>query len=518
MTEPMIPTGEQTEAVDTMMSKKSQGACLMGSEVGTGKTLVSVEFAKRFGAKVTLIIAPLQTLGAPGLGGWHGTFDQQEFAHPFRRIDSDLSGRAALADYQWNVPGVYFIGQEYFVRLGWKKVQQFNRNKTPKMKLSRKNNTMEEVWKNERLPLWGRTVPDLVIFDEVHRAQNGSSVTNDTLMGGPGQRGGMNARYKIGASGTPYGNSFDGAWAVTRWLWPHLVDSSIYVWRSKWCEVVYDHFAVRNQKVVGELVEGAFFNSLPCYIRIESDLDIEMDAKDVIVTISPEQRRIYTELENSMVAWIQDNPMVTSFPIVKRIRQRQATLGVPTLIPDGEGGFDVRFALDCESVKIDSTWSILEKDFEHEPTVIFTDSQIFADVIVYRLNSRYGEDSARKWSGKVTRKLRDQHKQDFIEGKFKYLVAVIRSSGTGTDGLQFAARNMLYFSSDDSRIDNEQSIGRLVRRGQTADKVRLRRLIAKDTIDSGQLSKHMRDALRANKILKKRGNDGKQLPARSFRF
>ena len=506
MTEPpMIPTSEQADAIDTMLSKKSQGACLMGSEVGTGKTLVSVEFAKRFGARVVLIIAPLQTLGAPELGGWHGTFDQQQFPEAFRRIDSSVSGKAALADYEWNVPGVYFIGQEYFVRLGWVKVQQFNRNKTPKMKLNRKDNEMREVWKNERLPLWGRTKPDLVIFDEVHRAQNGSSATHDTLMGGAGQRGGLTGRYKIGASGTPFGNSFDGAWAVTRWLWPNLVDSSIYVWRAKWCEIVYDHFAVRNQKVVGELVEGAFFNSLPCYIRIESDLDIEMDVKDVSITISPEQRRIYTELENSMVAWIQDNPMVTSFPITKRCRQRQSTLGVPTLIPDGEGGFDVRFALDCESAKIDKMWSILDKDFEGEPTVIFTDSQIFADVLVYRLNNVYGEDSARKWSGKVSQKVRAINKKAFIEGEFKYLVAVIRASGTGTDGLQFAARNMLYFSSDDSRIDNEQSIGRLVRRGQTADKVRLRRLIAKDTIDSGQLSKHMRDALRANKILKKRG-------------
>lgn len=498
MLEPMTLTDEQQEALDRMLSTESQGACALASDMGTGKTVLSVEACKALNAKVVLVIGPLQTLGKPlkegdeRSEGWHGTFMQQQFPYPFRQIKSDEKGKATLADYQWNVPGVYFIGQEMFTKMGWEIKEDLdprgNVKKDKKGKAKRKY---------QRLAVWGLTKPDVVIFDEIHRIQNADSRTFNTLMGaGQSHAGGLQAGFKIGASGTITGNTFDGAWAVTRWLWPDLIDQSIYVWRAKWAEIEYDHFAVRNQKVVGEKEPGAFFNSLPCYIRHEARNDIEIDEKNVEVVLYDEQRRVYNELEQMQVAWIKENPMVTSFPIVKRTRQRQATLGMPSVTEDG----DVSFDLECESVKIDSMWSILENDFEGEPAIIFTDSQQFAEVLVHRI----GQQFARKWSGKVSQKKRAEIKKAFIDGEFPYLVAVIAASGTGTDGLQFACRNLLYMSSDDSRIDNEQSVARVVRRGQAAKLVRIRRLIALDTIDSGQLSSQIEAAIRMNRILKAR--------------
>lgn len=502
---PMILTDEQQEALEYMV-RPGIDACLLASEVGTGKTVQTIEFCRRVNAKVILIIAPMQTMGAPDEGGWHGTFDQQQIPLKFRQIDSSVSGKKAHADYQWSVPGVYFVGHEMFARMGWtKEPVMIGAGSAKRQKVDAKG---KPVFKKVRTTAW-HTKADVVIFDEVHRAQNGQSITSKTLLPGPGGDPGVQAKYKIGASGTFYGNSFAGAWAVTRWLFPNQVDASEYVWRAKWCSIEYDPFAVRNQKVVGELVEGAFVKSLPCYIRIESDLDIEVDEKNIEVDLYPEQRRVYDELDKMMVAWVEEHPLVTKFPITKRIRQRQATLGMPTLTrvwnqKTGEYDVEVGFDLNCESAKIDSMWSILSGDFENESALIYTDSQIFADVIVHRIHDALGENLARKWSGKVPRKTRNQDKRDFLDGKFRYMVCVIRSSGTGLDGLQFAARNMLYMSSDDSGVENEQSVGRLVRRGQDADKVRIRRLLARETIDSGQYSKLVDAALRRNRSLKRR--------------
>lgn len=504
--EPMVLSQEQKESVDYMYATRETGACLLASEVGTGKTCVAIEFCRRVNAKVILIIAPMQTMGAPDEGGWHGTFDQQQIPLKFRQIDSSVAGKKAHADYQWSVPGVYYVGQEMFARMGWtKEPVMIGAGEAKRQKVDKNN---KPVFKKVRTAAW-HTKADVVIFDEVHRAQNGQSITSKTLLPGPGNDPGVQAKYKIGASGTFYGNSFAGAWAVTRWLFPNQVDASEYVWRAKWCATIYDPFAVRNQKVVGELVEGAFVKSLPCYIRIESNLNIEVDEKNIEVDLYPEQRRVYDELDKMMVAWVEEHPLVTKFPITKRIRQRQATLGMPTLTrvwneKTSEYDVEVGFDLNCESAKIDSMWSILSGDFENESALIYTDSEKFSEVITHRINDALGAGLARKWSGKVHRKVRDQDKRDFLDGQFRYMVCVIASIGVGTDSLQLAARNILFMSQSDNGVDAEQAVGRLVRRGQEADKVRIRKLLARGTIDFPQNDSLIQAALRRNKSLKRR--------------
>lgn len=508
--EPLIPRPEQREAIDTLLSNPSEAA-LLGAGMGTGKTLIATQYCKEVGAQTVLIAGPLQTMGAPiqegdeRHKGWWGTFQRQQVPLNFRQIDSTLAGKKALADLQWGVPGVYFVGQELFARWGWR-----TEDKIVKGKPVQKWNAKKGVWETEqikvRTTIWDFKV-DVFIFDEIHRAANSSSATFKTLMGmGPKRKLRVHPKTFLGLSGTYEGNSFDGAWAVTRALWGDFIDANKYLWRSKWAETVYDHFAVRNERVVGEKNPGAFVSHLPCYIHIEAEFDIQVDDRTFLVTLPPLQRKVYDDLDKRMVAWIRDNPMVVKFPITKRIRQRQTTLGLPNLVDLGNGDYEVNFDLDCESVKIDhpkdGVFAILEGFFESEPALIYTDSQQFAEVLTYRLNKKYGEGSAREWSGQVKRKVRDDDLQDFMDGKYKYFVAVIKASGTGTDGLQHGARNMLYVSSDDSRIDNDQSFSRLYRDGLTG-LLRVARILAKDTIDVGQRSKAVEEALAANKRKKR---------------
>lgn len=506
MLEPMIPDEDQKAIIDSIVSNNS-GGFLLASDPGTGKTLVCSEAIKGRGARTVLVIGPLQTRGIPleedstDAEGWNGTIDRQRVGLPFRQIDSTVPGKKALADLQWKVPGVYFVGQELFVRMGWHKVQQFKRDGTPMTKFNEKKGHYEEVFKKERTTVWDIDV-DMIIFDEVHRASNGASMTHKTLMGS-GVKGKLAPRgFKIGASGTYEGNTFEGAWAVTRWLWPHIIDASVYVWRSRWAATEYDHFAVRNERVVGEKNPGAFVASLPGYARTEANFNIEVRELTLEVELSPEQRRVYDEYEAQMVAWIKDNPSVVKYPVTKRIRQRQVTLGMPTLTwNEDKQEFDVGFEDDCESVKIDKMFAeVLPKGkfFDGETALIYTDSQQFARVMTARINAVYGEGSAREWSGKISRKQRNADKADFLKGEYKYFVAVIAAVGTGTDLLQKVCRNMLYVSSSDSRIDNKQSRDRSERRGQFSSFIRVCHILAKDTVDSGQLSKQMKEALAAN--------------------
>jgi superfamily II DNA or RNA helicase len=447
----LTPTDEQAKAIERIVNEPTRAA-LNGSTMGAGKTLIAVEVAKGIEAQTILLVAPLGTRL-----GWKVTFERQGVELPFKWINSTKDGKQALTDWEWQLPGVYFVGVEYFARLGWE------------------GKARSKVWSQ---------VPDLVLFDEVHRTQNRTSKTYKTLKQ-------VNGGFKLSMSGTPTGNKFDGAWAVTKWLWPTLVPTSFHTWAGIWCDFEYNHFAPGGKKITGEKNPGKFFNSMPCYVRIESELDVELDESIRYVELSAPQRKAYDQLEKEMITWVHGNPLVVEFPITLRARLRQASLGMFSVDADGEVTFDD----DCKSSKLDAMLDILRNEWDDEPALILTDSRKFADVVVARLGD------AAAWHGNVSQAERETRKKDFIDGDIRYLVAVTSAIAEGVDGLQHGTRNVLWLSRSDNRLLNEQAMARVMRQGQTMQ-VRSVEIVALDTYDSGVLSSHIQKAIEMNKILK----------------
>lgn len=449
--EPLVPTPEQEDAIVKMVGEVS-GAALNASTMGAGKTLKAVEVVKRRGDKIVLLIAPLGTRL-----GWKTTFERQGVVLPFKWINSTKQGKANLADWEWGQEGVYFVGTEYFVRLGWD---------------GRKRS---KVWSH---------VPDVVLFDEAHRSQNRHSKTYKTLKQ-------LKAGFKLSMSGTPTGNSFSGAFAVTKWLWPDQVENSFYTWRDKWCQLERDYFDPTGFKIVAEKNPGAFFNSLPCYVRLESELDVDLVEEQVFVELSATQRRAYESLEKDMIVWVEENPLVVEFPVTLRARLRQATLGMFSVTGEGE----VVFNDDCKSSKLDALEDVLKNRLDEESALILTDSRKFADVVCARV------DGAVPWHGGVSDAQRQKHKEAFVSGEAKYVVAVISAIAEGVDGLQHATRNIVWLSRSDNRILNEQAMKRVHRNGQK-QQVRSFDIVALDTYDSGVISDQLSKALEMNRTLK----------------
>lgn len=484
---------QQEAAVEYMLRPESDGAALLAFDMGLGKTRTACMFAREYGARCVMVVLPLQTIE-----DWQKTAEQEYPELDVRIINSSADGKRAEADFDWRVPGIYLITHQYWEKLAWKKVPIPKRSKNE-----------EQRWRKQDTEKWGEG-GYLLIFDESHRSANVGSWTHKAL---------MNLHpsvFKLSLSGTFMGDRFDGAYGATRWLWPHRTDiipKDIFAWRKLWAETKYDKFAPRNEVTVGEIDEGAFVSSLPCYIRMESDQPPAIP-HEVHVTLYPEQRRVYEELDNRMVAWIEENPLVAEYSITKRIRQRQTTLAFPTLHfeTDPETGeeklVDVSFDDDAESAKIDALFREIDGEGElddlmvDETLLILTDSQKFARVLVKRLDKKYGEGSAREWSGKVSRKRRKEVKAEFIEGNVRFLVGVQAAMGTGTDGLQYTdARIVVFMSRADRRIDNEQGVARLNRKGQQQD-VHVVSFIADDTVDTGQWSNQMVAAVKAMKIMR----------------
>jgi len=496
MLDQMMLDDAQEEAVTAMVNEKSR-AVLNGSDMGTGKTVMSVEVVKRLGARQVLLIAPINTHGTPE-EGWEGAFVRQRSELEFRRINSTAKGKEAHAAYQWGEPGVYAVGPELYARMAFEKVgRTVGRGKAKKPVLDAKGKQKMELKPTDA---W-QNVPDVAMFDEVHRAQNNESLTFKALVR-------QEAKFKMGMSGTPTGNSFKGAWAVAYWLWPKLIEPSHPMWVKLWCETKYNPFG--TDEVVGEKEPGAFFRTLPCYVRLEGTGLPPLN--QVTIDLPKGQRKFYDDLRDNMVAWIGENPLVVEAPITLRARLRAVTLGIPTVhydepeLPGGKPLMNVDFAQNAQSAKLEKTYEILEKRFEGEPTLIGLDSQKFVKATIHQLDERYGAGSAREWSGQVSQVQRAKIKQDFIDGKFKYLVAVIPAMAEGVDGLQKVSRKILFLSLSDQRVLVSQFIARLARRGQKVTKdgrfdVDVVYIAALNTYDTGQLDKQIIRALSMNRSL-----------------
>lgn len=484
---------EQEAAVQYMLRPESDGAALLAFDMGLGKTRTGLMFVREYKASTILICVPLQTMD-----DWAKEAAVQLPNLPVRIIKSKPGSDKIenLAAFQWRESGIYLITHQYWEKLAWVLEPVKKRRKTDP---DRTRKVDSGVWGGPGYTL---------IFDESHRSANVDSWTHKALMN-------IDPRvFKLSMSGTFMGDKFDGAYGATRWLWPHRTDiipGNIFSWRKIWAETAYDPFAPRKEKVVGELSEGAFVSALPCYIRMESDLPKPI-VHELKIDLYPEQRRVYDELDDLMVAWIENNPLEVEYSITKRARQRQTTLAMPTLTfaKDPETGIEelesVSFADDAESAKIDRLMLEIEGKgslgdlLAGEALLILTDSQLFARLLTMRLNDKYGY-VAREWSGKVTKPQRKIVKQQFIDGEIQFLVGVQAAMGTGTDGLQHASHIVVMMSKADRRIDNEQGIARLNRKGQTKQ-VHLVNMIANDTVDTGQHSKQMEDALKMQRSLK----------------
>ena len=445
MQAPMILDEEQEVAVQKMLSEPSR-ACLNASEMGRGKTVMTVELTKRLGASTILVICPLATRV-----GWERTFLQQQVDLPVQRIDSTIKGKAAYDDLAQKVPGVYLVGREYFRRLEWRKIK-----------------------------------PDVAVYDEIHAAQNRNGVGFKVLKT-------LKAGYKVGLSGTPGGNKFQGLWSVCRWLWPVEVERSFWRWVTEWARTQTEYFASGEVvKVVGERRKGAFVKTLPCYVRLEANLKTEYIEEIRYVELTPAQRKIYTEMEDEMIMWLGENPSVASVPIVQRVRLRQITLGVPSSrwvtirkrnkktgemyevdVPD------IFFDEGCKSSKIDALKEIINELDEGTPILVLCDSQKFVAEVTRRLG-----DKAVEWSGKVTHKQREELASGFVSGKYQYLVAVIPAVAEGLDGLQHVANHVVWLSRSENDLMNRQAAARLHRTGQQKH-VYSYDIQAADTYDSG---------------------------------
>ena len=448
---------EQQKAVERMASEPTR-ACLNASDTGVGKTLLSVELAKEIGAKTVLVIGPANPRV---IDSWRRTFEGQGFPYPFQKIDRE---NYLSVDYTNPERGVYYVSKEFARRhdFGGNQDQDIN-------------------WRKSRF--------DMVIADESHFSANRKAGVTKTLWNL------RHAGYRLALSATPQGSNFAGFWSLCRFLWydhPHpdatedsprwekfIIDPSYHRWEAVWCDTETQYVGRGQQvkKVIGPKGDDptAFIESLPCYVALKATRK-PVEIREVSVTLTSEQRKIYDEMLSGAVAWLDENSVLTAdYPMTKRIRLHQATLGYPIIDEEND---TVAFDHSKESPKADAIQAI--RDIEHpgERIVVFTSSEKFTRLLAERI------PDAVLWTGPVSKKNREKNLEAFLEGTSKMLIATYPAISEGMDGLQHVCHVEIRADEAGSVVQETQVNGRLNRRGQKADKIIRYRLLAEDTADT----------------------------------
>lgn len=410
----------QREAVDQIKQDKHM---LFQASTGAGKTVVAVTAMQEVGSQVNLIVAPLNTVK-----GWRDTLERQG-AGELRFIDGRKAGKEAMYDLLDGVAGYYFMGYERARTLHWAKIHL-----------------------------------DFVVYDEIHRCANHKSTTH-TMM-----RTMKHSEYILGMSATPAGNRPAGLFAVARTIWDNPFGHKSY-WKfcTNYLKEEYDKFAFNNTKYTSERNPGQILRDLPSVVQIDKSFKGELAVHNVEVTLNAQQKRVYKELEEDSIAFLEDNPLIAELPATKYIRLMECTLATPSVEYDvdenGEPVQRIFFAPDAKSSKLDAILDILSdlNAEKPEPVVIYTHSRKFADFLTNRLNDK--GHRARLFAGGLKSDERISMIEDFGK-QYDVMVATIQAIGTGTDGLQYRSHTEIWASVSDNHVDNLQAKGRVHRSGQ----------------------------------------------------
>lgn len=357
---------------------------------------------------------------------------------------------------------------------------------------------------------------DGAIGDESHRAAGHGTLTAKKLYH-------VNTKYRVALSGTIAGNKVHNLYETLKWIWwgnrdrkntIHAQRFELYMGEPGRDEVrswVRRHFQLIEKpnfygrdtglEIGPEKIVGSVVSEIPCYIQhleyeaccvhhpegVNATLPKDDVPENIYVEMTPAQAKVYRQIdEGKPVIWLNTEagvrtPIMIQNDMVARLRKREVALAVPVATEDGE----LFMKWDAKSSKADALLELLSRIVEPgDPVLVFTHSRRFANMVVERINKKYGKDiRAEAWTGDQTQAQRQQTKESFgTEGGPNVIVATQAAVGTGTDGLQLIARREVWLSWDENNVNNVQARGRLRRRGQTR-RVQSWQIVTRGTIE-----------------------------------
>lgn len=453
------------------------GGSLDSSPPGTsGKTRVAVKAMLDLWLDHVLIVGLRDTYGQ-----WVTEFAEQAPNITLRRINATKGGQQAMGDYLAGVHGFYYVGWQYLASKDHEHVLQF-KDGLPLID----DKTGKQAKKRVRLKTWESVTPEMIVVDEMHLLARRHNASNNTLKG-------LNASRRHALTGTPYGNDFENFHGVASWLWPDRVEKSFALWKQRYCRTQSQYIPGGRaiQKTLGEKNPGEFVDTLPLVLNREGLTPKLPEAIRISVDLTPEQRRVYDDLETELLAWVKDHPWSIDWPVTLKnhlitVTMAEPTIATSTQVVNGKvrAVTKIWFEPDAKSAKLDAAIGLMRGECAREPILHLTHSKRYVKLAVQRM-AEAGFRVA-EYTGDTTAKERAAVREAFITGDVDHIVATAQTVGTGLDGLQTRCRRIFWHSKlDGNPTMYEQGARRIYRPGGDLENFRMYEILANGTKDAG---------------------------------
>lgn len=431
---------------------------LNASDMGTGKTHSGIEIANKWRRQVfeeTGLLLPILVVCPMGVfESWKAKYAEQ---CPNLRVtvdDKKASSRELLLYRMETLQSDVYI-------TNWESIRLF------------KDEILERG-----------IIFSVIIGDEIHRIANPDSKVSQSLKHLPSHR-------RLAMSGTPSGSVPWNIWSILNWVRRDLFPSYWnFVDRFVDFEVTasggYGEFKdFKNLDEFHELISPFYIrhnkNSYCCPTHPNGVTEFLPDKvyESMYVDMTYTQKKIYDAMSNNMVAWLgenEDTPFVARIAMTKIMRLIQTSIATPHI-----NEFD-EIELRMPSPKISMAEQFI-KENPDEQVIVYTSFKKAA-VLAYEHFQKQGIKVG-LITGDVKLVDRESIQQQFADRKIQVIVAVIRATAEGVDGLQQSCSTVIFLNRD-SVMRNKQAEDRIHRDGQTKTVVVID-IISRDTIDEDRI-------------------------------
>ncbi len=436
-----------------------QGGCLLGDDMGTGKTVMGLTAARQVGGN-TLVVAPnsMKHTWAREAETWypeaeaiviHGTAKQREAQ--FSRAQE-----------------IVFDGIPLVVCVNWEALRTLTRLAPyGSIKLTDKDRAEGPLNRIEWLT---------VIADEAHRAKDAKSKQTRALW-----HVSKGAWYRWGLTGTPMLQSPGDLWSIGRFYDPDSYGTSRHRWHNRFVEFIDTQWGPKD---IGLSVtrEAEFLktfdarwlrrlkrevNDLPSVTHQTREL--EMHAK---------QKAAYNKMVKDMIAAIEGGILVATDPLALLTRLSQIASALPVIDSDGNV-----VALDTPSNKVSALLDFVADELPaDESLVVASASRKLIELAGAEL-TRKGHEVA-YITGTIDAAQRDVNVQRFQEGEVRIILCTM---GAGSEGITLTRANtMVVLQRGYAYGQSKQMDARIDRIGQTSP-VTIIDFVSQGTVDENVL-------------------------------
>lgn len=428
-----------------------RGGCLLGDEMGTGKTVMALTAARQCRG-ATLVVSPnsMKHRWVREAETWYPearTFVVEGTAKQKQRVLED-----ALLSQQ--------MGEPVLVSVNWESLRTLSR-------LAGYGSTKRSAKEQEAGPL-NLLTWTTVIADEAHRAKDPKAKQTRALWAV-----GQNVPYCWALTGTPVLNTPGDLWAIGRFYDPDTYTDGRHKWHNRFIDSIDTQWGPKDLGMRRDRTPE--FNAWFDLRFLRRTKDEVLDLPPVTyqtreLELTAKQSAAYNRMVKDMIVAVEGGILLATDPLALLTRLSQIASATPVV-----DDMDV-VGLDLPSNKVNALLEILDEG--DGQVAVFAQSRKLIELAEGELN-RKGIDNV-SVTGRVSAAQRDINVQRFQEGGARVALCTL---GAGSEGINlFAADTAVFLQRSYAYGQNQQAESRVHRQGQTRPVTNID-LVSAGTID-----------------------------------